>query len=81
MCPEIIEVSLTVNSTSIRDKPNGIKLIHEILKCAVHDRKKFRLEKAFHDPEAVPVVLFPESTTWGGGGAKLSNDIHETNEM
>jgi hypothetical protein len=56
-------MSLTVNSSTVGDKPEIFKLIHEILQRRVDQRVEFRLKEPLYDPERIPIILFTETTT------------------
>lgn len=57
------EVIHTVNSSAVWDEPDGIKFIHEILERGIDNVEQSRQDQPFHDPKAVPIVLFPETST------------------
>ena len=55
---------LTIDTTTVWNKAKLLQLVHEILQCAVCDVIELRLKQALHNPEAIPVILFPETATF-----------------
>lgn len=58
-----IQTEHTVASATVGNESNGIQLVHEVLECGVDNVVKLRFQQSLHDPETVPVVLFPEPST------------------
>lgn len=54
---------LTVYPPSVWYETKRLKLIHEILKCSIHDIEELRLDETLNNPKAIPVVLFTKSAT------------------
>jgi hypothetical protein len=45
---------------SVEYKTNVFELVHEILQNSIDDVIQLRLNEPFHDPERIPIILFPE---------------------
>lgn len=56
-------MTLTVDSTAVRNEADGVQLVHEVLECGVRNTVKLRLQKSLDDPKTVPVILLPEPPT------------------
>lgn len=52
----------TIDAPTVGNETKLIQLIHEILQGFLRDIIKLRLEKTLYDPEAIPVILFSETT-------------------
>lgn len=46
----------TIDPTTIRDEPNVLQLVHEVLECGIHDIEQFRFDKTLDNPERIPIV-------------------------
>ena len=62
----MLKVLRTVYAPPIGNEPEVLQLVHEVLEGGIDDIKKLRLNKTLNDPETVPIVLLPESSTYPG---------------
>lgn len=46
----------TIDPTTIRDEPNVLQLVHEVLECGIYDVEQFRFDKTLDNPERIPIV-------------------------
>ena len=53
----------TVDSTTVGNETKPGNFVHKVLKGSIYNVEQLRFQKTLNDPEAVPVILFPESTS------------------
>ena len=53
----------TIDAPSVWDEAKLINLVHKVLQSIIGNVEELGLDKAFDNPETIPVVYFPETTT------------------